>query len=131
MIHENKLPKYLWPEAVNPTCYVHNRIYIRHIMIKTSYELFKGRNPNISYFHQFRCTCHILNNKVYLNKFDAKVHKGIFLGYFERSKTYTMYNSETYVVRESVRIKFDEKEPDNKMSELVQKISEIYVSKDT
>jgi len=62
---------------------------------KTAYELFKGRKPNISYFHQFGCTCYILNNKVYLNKFDAKAQNGIFLGYSERSKTYRLYNSET------------------------------------
>ena len=41
-------------------------------MNKTAYELFKGRKPNISYFHQFGCTCYTLNNKVYLKKFDAK-----------------------------------------------------------
>ena len=41
---------------------------------KTPYELFKGRKPNISYFYLFGCTCYTLNNKVHLNKVDAKVH---------------------------------------------------------
>lgn len=80
MIHENNLPKYLWAEVINTTCYVQNRIYIRHILNKTSYELFKGRKPNISYFHQFGCTCCILSNKVNVKKFDAKDNKLIFLG---------------------------------------------------
>lgn len=53
MIHVNHLPKYLWEEAVNTYCYVQNRIYIRQILNKTSYELFKGRKPIISYFHRF------------------------------------------------------------------------------
>ena len=57
---------------VNTACYVQNRIYIRLLLNKTAYELFKGRKPNISYFHQFGCTCYVLNNKVYLKKFDAK-----------------------------------------------------------
>ena len=57
MIHENSLAKHFWAEAVNTTCYVQNRIYIRPILNKTTYELFKGRKPNISYFHQFGCTC--------------------------------------------------------------------------
>ena len=39
---------------------------------KQHMKLFKGRKPNISYFHQFGSTCYILNNKVYLKKFDAK-----------------------------------------------------------
>jgi len=81
MIHENNMAKHFWAEAVNTTCYVQNMIYIRPLLNKTTYELFKGRKPNISYFHQFGCTCYILNNKVYLKKFDAKAQKGIFLGY--------------------------------------------------
>jgi len=95
MIHETYMAKYFWTEVVNTACYVQNRIYIRHILNKTSYELFKGRRPNISYFQKFGCTCYILDNKVYLKKFDFKAQKVIFLGYSERSKTYKVYNSET------------------------------------
>jgi len=78
MNHENNLAKHFWAEAVNTTCYVQNRIYIRPILEKTTYELFKGRRPNISYFHQFGCTCYILNKKVYLKKFDAKAQEESF-----------------------------------------------------
>jgi len=117
MIHENNLEKHFWAEAVNTTCYVQNRIYIRPMLNKTTYELFKGRKPNISYFHQFGCTCYILNNKVYLKKFDAKAQKGIFLGYSERSKAYRLYNSETLCVEESMHVKFDDKEPGGKTQE--------------
>jgi len=98
MIHENNLAKHFWAEVVNTTCYVQNRIYIRPILEKTAYELFKGRIPNISYFHQFGCTCYILNNKLYLKKCDAKAQRGIFLGYSERSKAYKVYNIETLCV---------------------------------
>ncbi|KAK2402703.1 hypothetical protein QL285_052200 [Trifolium repens] len=84
---------------------------------KTTYELFKGRKPNISYFHQFGCTCYILNNKVYKKKFDAKACKGIFIGYSERSKAYRVYNSETNTVEESIHVRFDDKELDSKVSE--------------
>jgi len=80
-IHENNLAKHFWEEVVNTTCYVQNRIYITPILEKTVYELFKGRRPNISYFHQFGCTCYILNKKLYVKKFDAKAQRGIFLGY--------------------------------------------------
>lgn len=131
MIHENNLSKYMWEEVVNTTCYLHNRIYIIHILNKTSYELFKGRNTIISYFHQFGCTCYFLNNKVYLKKFDAKAQKGVLLGFSECSKAYRIYNCETKMVEESIHIKFDDKESDSKMSELIQSFLEICVSKDT
>ncbi|KAK2402258.1 hypothetical protein QL285_051795 [Trifolium repens] len=117
MMHETKLAKHLWAEAVNTACYIQNRIYIRPILNKTTYELFKGRKPNISYFHQFGCTCYILNNKAYKRKFDAKACKRIFIGYSERTKAYRVYNSETNTVEESIHVIFDDKEPDSKMSE--------------
>jgi len=125
MIHENNLAKHFWTEAVNTTCYVQNRIYIRPILEKTAYELFKGRRPNISYFHQFGCTCYILNNKLYLKKFDAKAQRGIFLDYSERSKAYRVYNSETLCVEESMHVKFDDKEPGSETLEQDESCSDI------
>lgn len=107
MIHENNLPKYLWEKVVNTSYYVHNRIYIIPILNRTSYELFKGRNLNISHFHQFGCKHYILKNKVYLKEFDVKAQNGIFFGYFECSKAYMVYNSETNMVEESIHIEFD------------------------
>ncbi|RDX90269.1 hypothetical protein CR513_27897, partial [Mucuna pruriens] len=38
----------------------------------THYELWKGRQPNISYFHHFGYECFILNTKDNLGKFDPK-----------------------------------------------------------
>jgi len=131
MIHENNLAKHFWVEAVNTTCYVQNRIYIRPILNKTIYELFRGRRPNISYFYQFGCTCYILNSKVYLKKFDAKAQRGVFLGYSERSKAYIVYNSETQCVEESMHIQFDDKELGSEIPELVESFADIQVSEET
>ena len=131
MIHANNLSKHFWAEAVNTTCYVQNRINIRPVLEKTTYELFKGRRPNISYFHQFRCTCYILNNKVYLKKFDVKAQRGIFLGYSESSKAYKVYYSEAQCVKESMHIKFDGKEPGNENPEQGESFADIQVPEDT
>jgi len=131
MIHENNLAKHFWAEAVNTTCYVQNRIYIRPILEKTAYELFKGRRPYISYFHQFGCTCYILNKKLYIKKFDAKAQRGIFLGYLERSKAYRVYNSETFCVEKSMHLKFDDKEPGSKTSYQDESFADIQATEDT
>jgi len=131
MIHENNLAKHFWTEVVNTTCYVQNKIYIRPILENTTYELFKGRRPNISYFHQFGCTCYILNNKLYLKKFDAKAQRGIFLVYFERSKAYRVYNSETLCVEGSMHVKLDDKEPGSETPEQDESFADIHVTKDT
>jgi len=116
---------------VNTAYYVQNRIYIRPILEKTAYELFKGRRLNISYFHQFGCTCYILNNKLYLKKFDAKAQRGIFLDYSERSKAYRVYNSETLYVEESMHVKFDDKEPGNETPEQDESFADIQAPEDT
>src|ERR1051325_6791837 len=109
MINETNIAKHLWAEAVNTTCYIHNRISIRPILEKTPYKLWKNRKPIISYFHPFGCSCFILNTKDYLNKFDSKAQKCLMLGYSERSKGYKVYDTETRIVEESINVKFDDK----------------------
>ena len=79
-------PKHFWAELVNITYYSQNKIYVRPILKKTSYELWKGPNPNISYFHHFRCQCFILNTKDNLGKFVSKCDNGILFGYSETLK---------------------------------------------
>jgi len=91
----------------------------------------RGRRPNISYFHQFGCTYYILDNKLYLKKFDVKAQRGIFLGYSERSKAYRVYNLETLCVEESMHVKFDDKERGSKTPEQDESYADIQSTKDT
>ncbi|KAM6597070.1 hypothetical protein CsatA_007594 [Cannabis sativa] len=111
MLNEISLPKYFWAEAVNTSCYILNRVFIRPNMNKTPYELWKGRKPNIGYFKVFGCKCYILNTKDNLGKFDAKSDVGIFIGYSTHSKAYRIYNKRTNVVEESIHVAFDETNP--------------------
>ena len=77
--------------------------------MKTPYEIWKGKKPNISYFHPFGCKVFILNNgKDNLGKFDAKSDIRIFLGYSTNSKAYRVFNWRTKVVEESIHVKFDD-----------------------
>ncbi|RDY14632.1 hypothetical protein CR513_00284, partial [Mucuna pruriens] len=89
-------------EVIDIACYLQNRIYKRLILKKTTYELWKGKQPNISYFHPFRCDCFIFNTKDNMGKFDPKSEKGIFIGYSSMSKAYIVYNSRTMKVEESI-----------------------------
>ena len=73
----------------------------------TSYELWYGYKPNVSYLKVFGSKCYILkeSNK---GKFDAKGDEGIFLGYSSKSKAYRCLNFSTHKVIESVHVKVDE-----------------------
>ena len=57
-----------------------------------SYELWKGRKPNISYIRPFACKCFILNAMDNLGQFDSKSDSEIFLGYSKTSKALGVYN---------------------------------------
>ena len=62
MLNSKKLSTRLWVEAVSTSCYTINRVFLRQGTNKTSYEIWKGKKPNLSHFHVFGCTCYILND---------------------------------------------------------------------
>ena len=108
MLYENNLSTYFWAKAVNSSCYILNRVFIKPSLDKTPYELWKNKKPNISYFKVFRSKCFILNTKDNLGKFDAKSNVGIFLDYSSPSRAYRIFNEKTMVVEESIHVVFDE-----------------------
>lgn len=103
------MAKHLWAEAVNTACYVQNRVSIRHILGKTSYELWKNKKLNIPHFHSFGCSCSILDTKENLNKFDSIAQSCDMLGYSKLSKSYRRYNDETLIIEESIIARFIDK----------------------
>ena len=93
MLCENNLSKYFWGEAINTACYVINRVIIRSLLLKTPYELYKGRKPNVSHLRSFGCKCFILNNgKHPIGKMDAKSDEAIFMGYALNSKACRVFS---------------------------------------
>ncbi|RDX78675.1 Retrovirus-related Pol polyprotein, partial [Mucuna pruriens] len=112
MLCEYSLPKHFLAKAINTNFYVQNKILIRPILDKTPYELWRGRRPNLYFFHPFGCEHFLLNARDKLGKFDSKVDKGIVLGYFDTSKAYRVYNSRTFVVEESIHIGLSDKATD-------------------
>ncbi|GKE33612.1 retrovirus-related pol polyprotein from transposon TNT 1-94, partial [Tanacetum coccineum] len=70
MLNSAKLPKQFWGEAVNTACYIQNRSIIVKRHRKTSYDVFRGRSPDIIYFYVFGCPVHIHNHMDHLGNFD-------------------------------------------------------------
>ncbi|GJS16591.1 retrovirus-related pol polyprotein from transposon TNT 1-94 [Tanacetum coccineum] len=63
----------------------------RHL--KTLYEIFRERIPNIDFLHVFGCPVYIHKHKDYLGKFDEKANDGYFLGYSLVSKAFRLTTS--------------------------------------
>ena len=96
-------------EAANTACYTQNHTLIHKHFDKTSYEIWTGRTPNISYFHIFGCRVFIHNNrKTQLKTIEGKADEGVFLGYSSFSKAYQVLNRRTLVVEELPHVVFDE-----------------------
>ncbi|GJW70371.1 ribonuclease H-like domain-containing protein, partial [Tanacetum coccineum] len=111
MLADSKLPTTFWAEAVNVACYVQNRVLVVKPHNKTSYELFHGRTPTLSFMRPFRCLVTILNTIDHLGKFDGKADEGFFVGYSLNSKAFRVFNSRTRIVKENLHIRFSESTP--------------------
>jgi len=68
-----------------------------------------------------------LINKVHLKKLDVKAQKCTLFEYSKRSKIYKVYISETKIVEESIHVKFDDKDPNNQISELEDGFTDIEI----
>nr|GEV63254.1 hypothetical protein [Tanacetum cinerariifolium] len=104
MLNSAKLPKQFWGEAVNTACYTQNRSIIVKRNGKTSYDVFRGRSLDISYFYLFGCHVHIHNHKDHLGKFDDS----FFLGYSLVAKALRVFNIRRQEMEETVNVKFSE-----------------------
>lgn len=79
-------------------------------LLKTPYELWTGRQPNLSHFKVWGCTAHVKNIGV-KRKFDSRTEKHIFLGYEEGTKGYRFINPEHDSITISRDAVFLEDEP--------------------
>nr|GEW17016.1 retrovirus-related Pol polyprotein from transposon TNT 1-94 [Tanacetum cinerariifolium] len=108
MLNSVNLPKQFWGEAVNTACYTQNKSIIVKRHGKTAYDVFRGRSPNINYFHVFRCPVHIQNYKDHLGKFDEKADDGFFLGYSLVAKAFRVFNIKRQEMKETYHVTFIE-----------------------
>jgi hypothetical protein len=108
MLGEYKTPEQFWSEAVNTFCHAINRLYLHHLLKKTSYELLTGNKPNVSYFRVFGSKCYILVKKGRHSKFAPKALEGFLLGYVSNTKAYGVFNKSSGLVEVSSDVVFDE-----------------------
>ncbi|GKB87047.1 retrovirus-related pol polyprotein from transposon TNT 1-94 [Tanacetum coccineum] len=107
-LNSAKPSKQFWGEAVNTACFTQNRSIIVKRHGKTSYNVFRGRSPDISYFHVFGCLVYIHNHRDHLGKFDKKADDGFFLGYSFVAKAFRLFNIRRQEMEEIVHVTFSE-----------------------
>ncbi|GKE73439.1 retrovirus-related pol polyprotein from transposon TNT 1-94, partial [Tanacetum coccineum] len=108
MLSGSVFSKQYWTEVVATACYTQNRSTIVKSHLKTPYEIFRKRIPNISFIHVFGCPVYIHNHKDHLGKFDEKANDGYLLRYSLVSKAIRVFNTRRQQTEETYHITFDE-----------------------
>ncbi|GKB70660.1 hypothetical protein Tco_0932072 [Tanacetum coccineum] len=78
----------------------------RHGM--TTYDVFRRRSLDISYFHVFGCPMFIHNHKDHLGKFDEKADDRFFPGYSLMAKAFKVFNIRRQEMKETYHVIFSE-----------------------
>ncbi|GJS65871.1 retrovirus-related pol polyprotein from transposon TNT 1-94 [Tanacetum coccineum] len=108
MLNSTNIHKQFWGDDVNNACYTQNRSIIVKKHRKTTYDVFRGRSPDISYFYVFGCHVHIHSHRDHLGKFDEKADDGLFLGYSPMAKAFRVFNIIRQEMEETYHVTFSE-----------------------
>ena len=93
MIHDQDLPMHLWAEATRTAVYGHNRFSHSAFGFKTPEEMYTGKKPEVSHLKIFGCPVYVHIPKEKRTKLDPSRKKGMFVGYYEVSKSFRIYIS--------------------------------------
>lgn len=108
MLYGANLPLTLWAEAINCAVYTLNRTGTSTQHLKTPYELWHGKTPNMSVFRKFgsKVYTHIPDQK--RRKWDAKAEVGFLVGYDDEIKGYRVWFPDKHRVSVHCDVVFDE-----------------------
>lgn len=106
MMKAKNVPHVFWAKAMSTACHVINRVYISPHSQMTPYQYWKGRKPNVKYFHIFGNVCFVLRDRDQVKKLDDKSEEAMFLGYATNSRAFRVYLKHSHKVIESINIVF-------------------------
>ncbi|KAI5350716.1 hypothetical protein L3X38_003607 [Prunus dulcis] len=72
MLNAANLAKHFWAEANCTACYTLNRVYLKPNTSTTPYELWKGKQSNVSHLRIFGSICYIYKDRDFVAKFYAR-----------------------------------------------------------
>lgn len=111
MLYHNRLPAYLWGEAVNTAVYILNRVTNKNNPDKTPFELVFGEKPRVDHIRVFGCLAMLKTQQKkrsgYQQKLEARAAPSILVGY-ELDYTYRVFEPNEKKVIVSRDVVFDE-----------------------
>ena len=94
-LHEKRLPRELWAEAMQCVCHVINRLPSWPGKEASRFELVYLTKPNVSYFRVFGSLCYVHVPKGSRTKLDPKARKCVFVDYDSRPKGWRCMDPKT------------------------------------
>ncbi|CAL2270573.1 unnamed protein product [Prunus armeniaca] len=108
MLHEKKMPYFLWAEAVHTSVYILNRCPTKALNNTTPFETYSGRKPGIAHLKVFGSLCYVHIPVERRHKLEPKSFKGVFVGYATCEKGYRVFDPLSKKLFLSRDIVFDE-----------------------
>jgi hypothetical protein len=109
LLNDQGMSMFLWGEATMTTIYVQN-ISPHHILKNMKLkEAFSGNKPNVENLRIFGCPVYSHIPKDKRNKLEPSGKKGIFMGYSDSSKDYTIYIPEQHKIEVNKDVTFNER----------------------
>ena len=94
MIFHANMPINFWAQAVNTTVQLHNRSPSKSLNMKTPYECWFGKKPDVSNLKIFGSVCYMHTPSNLRQKLDPRSRKAVFIGYPPDTKGYKLYDVE-------------------------------------
>ena len=104
------LPRSFWGDAVLTANYLKNRLPSKRQGMKTPYEMWCQKKPEIGHIRTYGCLVHVHIPSETRAKMDKVSHQGILVG-FQSSRQYKVYNPDTKTVGVHTSVKFFEDWP--------------------
>ncbi|VVA35630.1 PREDICTED: Retrovirus-related Pol poly from transposon [Prunus dulcis] len=108
MLHEKKMPYFLWAEAVHTSVYILNRCPTKALNNITPFQAYSGRKPGIAHLKVFGSLCYVHIPVERRHKLEPKSFKGVFVGYATCEKGYRVFDPLSKKLFLSRDIVFDE-----------------------
>ncbi|KAD0079197.1 hypothetical protein E3N88_44807 [Mikania micrantha] len=102
------MPQSFWVEAIRHLIFLLDRLPIKFMKNQTSYEVLKGKRPNLEHLRVFGCIGHVKIPTIHTKKLDNRSEKMIHLGAEEGSKAYRMFDVNSGRIILSRDVKFQE-----------------------
>lgn len=95
MLVDSGVPQSFWGEAVSTANYIRNRYITKVLGIKTSYEVWTGRRPDISHLRKFGVKVYRLDKTPGKDKLQSRGIEDVFVGYSATAKAYRVWTPST------------------------------------